>query len=71
MNATRMTKGLLFECPTPSVWYLVGAPVTMAFDGSQWVVSMTGRDGIFREGRYSSRDEAIELLSRCYLGVAK
>ena len=71
MIATRMKSGLLFECPTPSIWLLVGAPVTMAYDGEKWVVSMTGRDGVFREGRYPSRDAAIELLARCYLGMAR
>ena len=65
-NAVRTKFGLVFDCPSPSIWLLVGASATMAFDGATWVLSMTDRDGFFREGRFFSRDDAIAFLSTLY-----
>lgn len=65
-NAVRRSSGLVFECPSPSIWMLVGAPVTMAFDGAVWIMSLTDREGCFREGRFFSRDDAIRFLSERY-----
>ena len=65
-NAIRTSRGLLFECPSPSVWFLVGAPVTVAYDGQQWKVSMTDREGYYREGAYGSREEAMTFLAKCF-----
>lgn len=63
---TRQFHRLMYECTTPSVWMLVGAPVTLAFDGMNWIVSMMDRDGFFREGRYLRRDDAMMAIGRVY-----
>jgi hypothetical protein len=62
----RNSFGLIFDCPSPSVWNLVGAPVMLAFDGAKWIISMVNRDGQFCEGHYQSRDEATRFLARCF-----
>lgn len=64
--AVRKTQGLIFECPSPSIWNLVGAPLTLAYNGQCWVLSMVDRDGHYREGRYKTRNEAIQFMARCY-----
>lgn len=69
MPAIRKVKHLIFECPSPSIWNLVGAPLTLAYNGKAWVLTMIDGLGQFREGQYASRDEAIAFMVRCY-GVA-
>jgi hypothetical protein len=62
----RKYSGLLFEVETPSIWYLVGAPVMLAYTGRDWAVSLTDRDGRFREGFYPTRDAALSMVARAY-----
>jgi hypothetical protein len=69
MSATRTVGKLVFECPSPSIWQLVGGPVMLAYDGKVWVVSMCDRDGTFREGRYASRARALDLVALAYAQV--
>ena len=64
--AQRVKSRLIFNCPSPSVWLLVGAPLTLAFDGEVWVLSLTDREGRFREGRYFRRDDAIQFIAKFY-----
>lgn len=64
--AQRVKGRLIFDCPSPSVWLLVGAPITLAFDGAVWVLSMTDRDGFFREGRFFQRDDAIQFIAKAF-----
>lgn len=69
-EAVRTYRNLIFRCPSPSVWLLVGAPATLAFDGAVWVLSMTNRDGEFLEGRFFRRLDATQFLSN-YYGTGK
>ncbi len=64
--AIRKINGLIFECPSPSIWNLVGAPLTLAYNGQKWVLTMVDRQGQFREGQYQSRGEAVSFISSCY-----
>ena len=65
-HAIRKINGLIFECPSPSIWNLVGAPLTLAYNGREWVLTMVDREGNFREGSYASHDKAIQFMSTCY-----
>jgi hypothetical protein len=66
MPALRIVQGLIFECPSPSIWQLVGGPVMIAYDGKVWKVSMVDRDGAFREGQYASRDLALAVITKAF-----
>lgn len=64
--ATRMIEGLLFDCPSPSVLHLVGEPVTLAYDGQMWVLTLIDRNNKRREGYYMTRSEAIANIVVAY-----
>lgn len=63
--AMREASGLLFECPSPSVWYLVGQPVVIAFDGNMWLLSFTTNKN-HHEEYFHDRDEAIKVIAWAY-----
>lgn len=66
MSAVRKTNQLIFSCDSPSVWVLLGAPVVLAYNGKCWVLSMTDRLGVYREGQYPKRTDAIQFLEKYY-----
>ncbi len=66
MYAIRRSGKLVFECPSPSVWMLVGAHAMLAFTGSCWLLSVMDKQGHIREGQYPKRDEGLKFLEQYF-----
>lgn len=62
---TRTIMGVDFDVASPSVLHMADAPVTIAFDGRRWQLSMLWR-GARTSTDFASRDEAVRIVAENY-----
>ena len=55
--------GLPYTAASPSLFYQVGYPVTIGFDGAAWLIAVRGVWGL-RE--FSTRDEAAAIVATAF-----
>jgi len=64
-HAVRVVNGLVFECTSPSVWYLRDQPVVLAYNGSKWVLSVFWNNKR-KEYEYCRRETAIHAIDEAF-----
>lgn len=62
MPAMRNVEGMIFECPSPSVWHSRDLPVTIAFNGALWQLSLVNKLNQRKSASFATRDEAIKCV---------
>lgn len=55
--------GLPYRAASPSHFEQVGSPVTIAFDGTSWLIAVRG---VYGTREFNSRDEAARLIAQTF-----
>jgi hypothetical protein len=58
--------GLPYRAASPSRFDQVGAPVTIAFDGTFWLIAV---HGVYGTREFKSRDEASDLIATAFVNA--
>ena len=63
-----LLSGLPYRAQGPSHFEQIGTPVTIAFDGTSWLIAVRGVYGL-RE--FASRQEASDLIATAFLNASR
>ena len=55
--------GLPYRAASPSRFEQIGAPVTLAFDGTSWLIAV---HGVYGTREFASRREASDLIAQAF-----
>jgi hypothetical protein len=61
-----LLSGLPYRAASPSHFEQVGAPVTIAFDGTSWLIAV---HGVYGTREFASRREASDLIATAFLNA--
>jgi hypothetical protein len=61
-----LLSGLPYRAHGPSLFEQVGAPVTIAFDGTSWLIAV---HGVYGTREFSSRTEASDLIATAFINA--
>ena len=63
-----LLSGLPYRAHGPALFEQIGAPVTIAFDGTSWLIAVRGVYGL-RE--FASRQEVSDLIATAFLNASR
>lgn len=59
--------GLPWRAVSPSLLHQLNRPVTLAYDGRSWLISVRG---VYGTREFKTRDEAAELIAQAFATAA-
>lgn len=60
--------GIPYTAHSPSLFQQIGSPVTIAFDGTSWLIAV--RD-VYGTREFNSRDEAAALIAQAFTDATR
>ena len=60
--------GLPYRAHGPALFEQIGAPVTIAFDGTSWLIAV---HGVYGTREFASRTEASDLIATAFLNASR
>jgi hypothetical protein len=58
--------GLPYRAASPSHFEQAGSPVTIAFDGTSWLIAV---HGVYGMREFKTRDEASDLIATSFINA--
>lgn len=63
-----LLSGLPYRAHGPALFEQIGAPVTIAFDGTAWLIAVRG---VYGTREFASRDDAAALIAHAFTTAEK